>query len=344
MLRDAKSDAPPPRYDVDDVVAAGRRRVHRRNAGWALAAVVAVAAAIGVPQVLTRGPGPGPTPAPAQSKPAVVVPTPARGEVIPLVRRFTGYQTATFRVEDPTSVGLGYTDAVVTRLGPRTNQNEFSGARLTVYEPGIDPVGRRTATARVDTDPIKGRPAFFFKSAVSTMRDENNESLAWEYADDGSLAVLTPDPYGVTRAELREVAEGFTMSAARPMLVPYKLRYVPAGYRLASITATDGYWGMGIVPLLDARAQLASGRDQAHEIIIWLDKLPDTSGGVRCGPDGCPGKNVFGGRYRFEFGTALPPSEVQKMINGAVMFSVDDPKTWIPVNEAVPEANQLKAE
>lgn len=64
---DAMPDAPPLRHDIEYVLAAGRRRRRNRTAGWAIVAVVALAAAIGVPQIAARRPSP-----PAKPTPKVV--------------------------------------------------------------------------------------------------------------------------------------------------------------------------------------------------------------------------------------------------------------------------------
>src|SRR6185295_2589444 len=56
LLHQAAQDPPPPRYDVEDVVRAGKRRQRRRRTGWAVGAALAVAVAVTVPQIVTHPP------------------------------------------------------------------------------------------------------------------------------------------------------------------------------------------------------------------------------------------------------------------------------------------------
>ncbi|MBO3740877.1 hypothetical protein [Actinoplanes flavus] len=330
LLHEAKVDGPPPRYDVDHVVAAGRRRVRRRNSEWAFAAVVAVAAAIGVPQVVTRGPAPAP-PQPAAS----VAPAPAPEYLIPSVARFRGYQTASFRVGDPGSFGPGYTSVgVVPKKGMSPTMS------LLVYEPGVDPLTRLGLKRVADVDPIKGRPAFTVSGAGFP-----SETLVWEYADN-AYAVLTPEPPVATNAQVREVADGFGIAPEQPVRIPFKLGHVPDGFRLRAVSQ-DSPNEFATVTFLP----IASMRDPA---IRRYEAIDGTKGNIQIvlqGRDpagepncGCIGYRTVGDGHEIVITGSISKAEARKILDSLEVSTPGDFSTWVPVAEAIPEEYLYKGE
>ncbi|GGN69749.1 hypothetical protein GCM10010112_35550 [Actinoplanes lobatus] len=328
LLQEAKVDAPPPRYDVDHVVAAGRRRVRQRNSGWALAAVVAVATAIGVPQIVTRGPAPNP-PQPAAS----VAPAPAPEYLIPSAARFRGYRTASFRVGDPANFGPGYTS---TGAVPKKGMSPTMS--LLVYEPGIDPLTRLGLKRAADVDPIKGRPAFTVSAAGFPA-----ETLVWEYADN-AFAVLTPQPPGATRAQVREVAEGFGLASEQPVLVAFKVGYLPDGFRLRAVSQeSDEFSAVHFLPVSAMREpvqkyEAINGTKGSIQIVL---QGQDPAGAPNCG---CVGYRKVGDGHEVIITGPISKAEARKILDSLEVSTPGDYSTWVPVAQMVPEEYLYKGE
>ncbi|BEL10410.1 hypothetical protein Q0Z83_086010 [Actinoplanes sichuanensis] len=328
MQEQIRTDAPPLRHTVDDVLAAGRRRERRRNSGWALAAVVAVAAAIGVPQLAGRHPEPTPPP-PAATTPA---PAPSRGDQIPSAARFTGYQVKKYRVGTPTIFSLGYTFASVMPI-----KGLHGGGDLRVFEPGVDPIARMGIGARTAADPIRGRPASTFTAPGP------KAGLIWEYAD-GASAVLTAD-LETTQDVLREVAEGFRLGSETPVTVAFKVGYVPAGFRLFSVSQDEKFSLAHFLPTDDVARQLTGpGRLPFADIGLTkgdlqliMSQVPVPGDIPDCAHDACRARLVLpGGRYQLDVSGSISEAEAQKVLDSVVLSAPEDHATWIPVEEAVP--------
>ena len=200
-LSELLDDAPPAGFDVDDAVRAGKRLRFRRRAGVVIAAVVAVAAAIGVPQALSRRAA-EPLPA-TPSAPSAVTYT------------YRGYTAGAFRVADPSRWRLSDESSVIF-------QGQSVTGRLSVYRPGVDPFGSLEVTPAA---PVAGRPAYGPKSGPAM--------LAWTLPDDAT-AVLAGGP-AMTERDLRQVAEAFKAAPAYAVTIPFTASSVPKGFRVVSI-------------------------------------------------------------------------------------------------------------
>ncbi|MDI6100670.1 hypothetical protein QLQ12_18845 [Actinoplanes sp. NEAU-A12] len=341
LQEESRTDAPPLRHSVDDVLAAGRRRVRRRNSGWALAAVAAVTAAMGVPQLVTRHTAPSPPP-PAATTPA---PAPAGGDRIPSVVRFSGYQTKSFTLGEPTNFNLGYAFASVSPSG-RNDVKFHRGATLRVFEPGADPVARMGIGELTAAQSINGRPAYVFTAAGPS------EGLIWEYAD-GASAVLVGDALGLTGDGLREVAEGFRLTAERPVTLAFKVSYLPDGFRLSSIAQDEKFSLAEFLPTEVVRQQFTAPKNRPFadgdltkgNIQLIMSQVPVPGDIPDCAHDACLARRVLpGGRYQFEVGGSISKAEAQKVLDSVTVYTPGDPSTWAPVPEAVPEAYRLRAE
>lgn len=339
LLEEAKADAPPLRYDVDDVVAAGRRLRRRRTAGWAIAAVVAVAAAIGVPQIVTRGSARHIQPAPP------VVTSPAPGSTVTFSYTFRGYDAGGYRVSDPRDVDIQGVSAQVRRIG--ATEETFDGATLEAYLPGLDPLARYPKATITETDPIKGRRAFFFR-ANEMPGVGDDEWFGWEYADD-AVAFLRPDPYGMPREALRLVAENFVLTPARPVKLPYKVGHVPSGYRVISVSGSSVYM-IPTAKAIDRMRQPDHGPGKHKEgEPVWNFGInlgnPSVATVERKAKQGCDIEGCYytvdGTDLQMSVGGSVPKAEVEKTLASITVADPADPATWHLVNDALPASALL---
>ncbi|GAB2613996.1 hypothetical protein Aab01nite_70450 [Paractinoplanes abujensis] len=275
-LSDLLEGAPPARYTVDDFVAAGRRRKRRRNAGWAIAAVVAVAIAIGVPQILTR----------PQAHPVTPAPTPTRA----LNRLFQTYKVGPLTVGDPEWVGVNNQTTYIGRDRPPGRPLRAVGI-LDVYRPGFEPP--RTWTEKVTpTAPIGGRPAFF---ASARPGPDNGiwkpvRVLVWKYADNATAVVTAYDRYlGLSEAEMRAVAARFALQATpQPIRQRYTVGWTPPGMRLAAVEySMRGNASVVFVPDKASTRFVSTALDhQTAGFLYNLDTKNRNFGPVAVPPDG----------------------------------------------------------
>ncbi|WP_433299846.1 hypothetical protein ACQP2F_01245 [Actinoplanes sp. CA-030573] len=357
LLNEAKADAPPTRVDVDDVVAAGRRRVRRRNAGWAIGAVAAVAVAIGVPQIVTRA-----DPAPQPVTPHVTTPAPAPSTADgPAVRfTFAGYTAGAFRVSDPIDWGLAGETAAIRRAG----SDETVGA-LHVYRAGVEPFRRgEKPPVKTRTAPVHGRPAYFVEPATAS----HERSLLWEYAD-GALAMIEPEAQGMGDAQLRQVAEAFEPGPASPVRIAFTARYVTGDYTLVGAFADPSgavRSAAYLVPADQAEARMREPdhglppdqKGQAGKVIAIRVSTPAAGSdptmsaritcidGFRRNGElmgGSCGRPLSGGKYVLEVtaGGTTRQSEIRKMLDGVTAADPAQPSTWVEVNTAIPATHLL---
>lgn len=349
LLREAKADAPPPRYDVDDAVAAGRRLQRRRRAGVAIAAVVAVAAAIGVPQIVTRGDG--------DHRPVPVAPTPApvpSGAPYQFGYTSRGYVAGGFRIAAPTTVNLfGYLAGVYPRNGGE------QAAGLKVYRPGVDPKTAFPGAEVVATEPVRGRPAYFLKQTGDSAQD----ILVWEYADGARAQLWSISPQAMPRARMHAVAEGFVPAVFRSATTPLRVSHVPAGYRLVGVSASPSDAGKGqaslaLVPEKVAATQLAQagplpfpdeieqGRDGIGIAVVRLRSDDDPGAGKVFCMDNEPmcRMRAPGGKYLLRVtGRLESTAELRRILASVRVADLAKPGTWGAATGAVPRAVQLSA-
>lgn len=266
LLSEAKADPPPPRYGVDDAVAAGRKLQTRRRTAWAgagsAAAVVAVAAAVAVPQMIPGKPAPEST-APAATTTKTTPSKQASGPVSYPGSNwdyaFKGYTVGQYQVGDPFLVTANYQQARI-RIGdeleevyegdgipldpdnPKSPTNDkvaysAPGASLllTVYRPGKFNPKLLSGGTEVT---VGGRPGLYknpvYIDGDQDRRDDGHGTLGWQYADDAWAVIYTAKPNKTSRDDLVAIAEGLKGAAAYPATVAMKLAYLPSGYRLTS--------------------------------------------------------------------------------------------------------------
>lgn len=326
LLWEAKSDAPPMRYDVDDMVAAGRRRKTRRTATWAVAVAVVVATA-GVALVVPRGPAAVPTPPVAS--PTSVAPSASGPFYDYAFRGFTvpGYRVTLGRL------GLDYSLAYAFKAGSSGLETEAQ-AHIQAYRPGVEP--RLEEGPITEADPINGHRAFWV-----------NKVLYWEYADDA----LAEAAGKVSRSELRTLATAFVPGGGPPSRVAMKVGYLPAGYRL--VTVGESYSGsyVELVPEAGVRT-MASRPGQDGDAMMIPGNLVIAVTIPRDGKSnpkkltcadkgGC--KVAVGGGYRLTVNAeGMSTAEIQKIARAVV--AVADPgksSTWLDADEAFPTSALL---
>ena len=329
LLAQARTDAPPLRYDVDDMVAAGRARQRRRNTGWAIAAVVAVATAIGVPQIVARPDG-APPALPAATSTAT--PSAAPEVRFPSDFTFRGYTAGSIQVDDPVGMGLDSMSAEVRESGA-----EDAVGVLVVYRVGVEPTWGDVKI--VKTAPVRGHRAFYVRESDGT------ERLTWEYTAGGLAQVGPRTASPMTRSAMRQAAEGFSLGGGRPLRIALRVPYIPDDYRLIRV----GEHGGTLVTepmareMLDRPDRAAAPGAVEHVLRILLEEVragdyPETTGKPACSSaDGECHQRVGGGRYRLTVhGQGIAMSEVRKVFNSVQVADLDDRSAWFPAGEAFP--------
>lgn len=259
LLQIAREEAPPARFGVDDIVAAGRRR--RR---WALAqrigGIGTVAAAVVTAGVLVAG-NVVLSPGGSAEQPAAPVtagkktgapdePAPFVLDAEPFTFTFDRYEVGGYTVLAPYSVNLGYQRTSIVRYGenyPKDKDDiEFVGD-LTVYRPGVFKPDRFLAGTKLT---VQGRDAYQtqLKRMLSNQINGDGEfvngeelpydALAWQYGTD-AWAVIEQfigrlGEADFPRADQLALAEGFRLRTGEPVKarVPFRPGHLPAGFEL----------------------------------------------------------------------------------------------------------------
>ena len=363
----ATDDGPPLGVSVDDILASGRRVQRRRRtalaAGLAMAAVAAVA--VTTTALVTAGPrtrtGKAAATAAVTSRPAVTR-TPA-GPLLadPLEFTFSGYSVGPVHVQNPIVAANAYQIAAVTVDGTTDSRHQGKvsdrhdvkprlDASLTLYRPGAYAVQRLTGATSAT---VAGHPA---------LKVEHHESfgpwlrtLAWEYAPN-AWAVLDSNADEADRPTMRQLeatAAGLTGSAARPVKVPFRLSYVPAGYEVfavgdhmtGSLDAVGGpgtgqYSGLFFAPSGFPTTGLRGPYDNMMpgafeiEISATTADAPATPGcdSGLCTRPANDGTVTVGVAKNPD---SLSDAEAMKVLNGIRLTDVRDTGTWVDIHTAL---------
>ncbi|MEU4694594.1 hypothetical protein [Actinoplanes sp. NPDC023714] len=331
LLEEARADAPPMRLDVDQLVRAGKRRHRRRNAGWAIAAVAAVAAAIGVPQILTRQSAQPPV-LPATS-PSVA----EKPEYFAFTPTFRGYDVDGFRVEDPVAMSFGWTAASIREPGVAD-----SVGAVRVYPPGVEP-GFPEEAEKTAADPVGGHQAYYL------VREDNGEKRLLWTVEDGSTVEVSAS-IGMSRAELRRVANGFRMGGGVPLRTALSASYLPPDYRM--IMAND--FAVRFVPAKKA-AEIMNLPDRSYppgvvKNIVSISVEPKNPGTEAKAKPACLEEGpvclvlVAGGKYSLVVsGQGIDLAEVRRVFESVTVADPEDPAAWKAVDEAFPRSTRVAA-
>jgi hypothetical protein len=259
MLTDAKSNPPPPRYSVEDAVAAGRKRQRRLRAAWtgagSAAAVVAVAAAIAVPQIVAnkRPTGPG-LAAPAASGTKKQQPAAFAYPADKFSGNIVGFTSGELKVSPTVHVTPGYQVAVIVGPGHGTPVQDPAGkihqtandvGQVVVYRKGAFDPSKIESGERAT---VNGNPGFYQKPEVLQPADnklpagsqQSRATLTWQYADNAWAVVSANANANITKQQLVVLAGKVTSGTPEPAKVGFRLSYVPAGFQLAAAGASDG--------------------------------------------------------------------------------------------------------
>lgn len=348
LLDEAKAAAPPARYDVEDAVAAGRRLQRRRNTGWAVAAAVAVAVSIGVPQITTRRSAP-----PVQPVVTTTTTAPAAPKLRSFAFPFAGYTAGRFHIDDLVSVTLSTAQSTIRPTG---DPGSVSGY-LTVFRPGVISVGTLFDSYKsVDNPPINGRRAIFLEP-VQAREAGPTSGLAWEYTDGGWVFVWSLHGR-LKRADLTQVVKRLRLGQNRATRLPFRTTYVPKGYRLIQVDGPDVISGVHFASPTSGLQRLSeSGVSFAPDaldssLLIRLTSLDasDRAAWPATTPV-CPKakhycyRSLDGGRYLLQVSsTSTAESELLKTLRATTVADPGDQGTWTDVNSAAPASAQFPAE
>jgi hypothetical protein len=196
LLRQARTAVPPPRFDIDDAVTAGRRLRVRRRAGWAgstgaATLALGLAATVLAPH-LGRSPGPAAGSASPRTPQFAFPADPLVGNI--QAADFGG----TLRMSGTVLVAPTFQAALVTRPdlpGVRTEddgtRHEYgiAAAVVVVYRPGAFDAAAFTGGEPVSVD---GRPGRYITS-YQIGPGRRGPAVAWQYADYAWAVVAATD-------------------------------------------------------------------------------------------------------------------------------------------------------
>lgn len=362
----ATDDGPPLGVSVDDIVASGRRVQRRRRAGLAagLAMVAVAAVAVTTTALVPARQRTGKEAASAAVPSSRAVTKTAAGPLLadPLEFTFSGYSVGPVHVQNPIVAGNAYQIAAVTVDGttdsrhpgkvsdPRDAKPRLD-ATLTLYRPGAYAV-QRLAGATSTT--VAGHRALKVEHHQS--RGPWLRTLAWQYAAN-AWAVLDSNADRAdlpTMRQLEATAAALTGAAARPVTVPFRLSYVPAGYDVfavgdhmtGSLDAVGGpsatqYSGLFFAKSGLPRTGLLGPYDNmmpgAFEIMISAN-TPGAPGTPGCDSGLCT-RLADGGKVSVEVASnagSLSKAETMRVLDGIRLTDVHDAGTWLDIRTALP--------
>ena len=372
LLQDSKSDAPPPRYSVDDAVAAGRRLQGRRRVAWtgagAAAAVVVVAAAVAVPQVLTNNkPGPTSAAAPVAAAPAKKKVGPFVYPTAPFAGSIKGFRVGDLSVTDTMQVTPGYQIAEILSGDDQQKLIAEDGSNHTFTQaPGLVMVYRKGVQdskvfAKGEKVSVNGHAGRYITDYRILEYAGGTPALGWEYADGSWAVVAAADTRSLTKKQITDVAQGLGSSAAKPQTVSFKLAYVPEGFKLAAAGTTDGQLTVsmkgesylrlikGDYPYKDLAGAFENPVVGDHQLPMiqlavypsWYGKYSPPAGQPKnsafCASESLCYKATDDGKFQIEAngGGTLPDSELLKLVQQVKFANPADPGSWYPATAAV---------
>ncbi|WP_433113757.1 hypothetical protein [Micromonospora sp. CA-246542] len=363
LLELAKSDPPPTRMTVDNVVTAGRQRARRRFVIRSTGVAGGVAAVVSAALIVTSS-APQPDSAATVGGPAAVAEasSTASARSPEFTATVSGYKFGDFEVTAPQQVTLGYQRSVIRRsnidVGDGQRITVDAGA-LTVYQPGVFQPDRYRAGTTVR---IGGRDGYETTLAATIhvggpdIESHTNPkamtvhlpALAWQYTD-GAWATLESsdnEDRGVPAEILRQLAERFTTSGPAPVTLPFRLTYLPNGWQLAAagrgrallegeVVAESWYAKKDVAfDSLTEPIDLETGKVPA----IWVTVEPNgTEGPYRhpldppCGRQSCDIK--IDSKYYaqvFDPSGTLSAAEIRRIADGVQFAALANPGTWYP--------------
>lgn len=360
LLELAKSDPPPVRATVDDIVVAGRRRARRRvmfRSVGALGGTAVVAVAVVAAVAVAPGRAPEETPNGTQ-----VAADPAAS----FSTTFRGYSVGDFAVADPLQVTPAYERTLVRRSnldvggGPPIT---VDAGELTVYRAGAFVPGRFTGGTKVE---VKGREGWAATLPVTilvggpdkesrtnpTSQTVEVPALAWQYAAGAwaTIVAASPGERGVPAENQRQLAERFTTTAGTAVTLPFRLTNLPAGWTLGSAGPGSLVAGTGEIALAyyvpsttgfagsDAPLDLNSNKTPAIRVSVQPVETEGPFPHPVSPP--CPSGEHFcdvrvGDRFYAEVhdqSGSLSEAELRAIADGLRFADPTNPGTWFPAS------------
>ncbi|MFF5297185.1 hypothetical protein [Paractinoplanes globisporus] len=360
----ATDDGPPLEVSVDDIVASGRlvqrRRRTRLAAGLAMAAVAAVAAAIAL---VPAGHRTGKESVTVAASSSAAVAKGAAGSLLADRFEFTfsGYSVGPVHVQNPIVAGNAYQIAAVTvdgttdgrhpgTVSDRRDAKPRLDATLTLYRPGAYAVQRLAGATSTTVAGHRALKVEHHQSPGPWLR-----TLAWEYAPN-AWAVLDSSADRAdlpTMRQLESTAAALTGAAARPVTVPFRLSYVPAGYDVFAVgdhmtgsldavggPSTTQYSGVFFAKSGLPKTGLLGPYDNmmwgAFQIMISAN-TPDAPGTPGCDSGLCT-RLADGGKVTVAVASnagSLSKAETMKVLNAIRLTDVQDTGTWVDIRTAL---------
>ncbi|MER7004954.1 hypothetical protein ABT297_18175 [Dactylosporangium sp. NPDC000555] len=363
LLRDARTALPPPRFDVEDAVAAGRRlRTRRRVGRTGLFAAVTVVAAVAIAAVAPRLGVPA-VPAETGDAGASAFDYPAE-PLVGNIRPFTGER---FSLSGTVHVTPGYQVAEVTRpdaasvvTGPTESYRGFSFAAgvVVVYRAGaFDP----SAFAGGEPVPVGRRPGRYLPSLRLMAGLPDGPALAWQYADDAwAVVASTEQGRPMARDELAFVAAALRSGEPDAARLAFRLGHVPAGFTPQAAGTADGSLtrsipGESYVSLVKGAATYTSlagpvsvpeaggVRLPTIELTLyrsWYAKDTRAPGEAFCQRPGLCYTSSPDGQWQIEAagGPSVPDDELLRVLRSITVADPASPPTWHLLQDAVPSS------
>jgi hypothetical protein len=356
LLQEAKSDAPPLRYDASTAVEAGRRLRRRRRSTWAVAGIAVAVTAIAVPRVFVGD----------HSVPTAESPAPVAPFVYPagaMVGNIKSFQVDGFTVTGTVQVTPGYQIANVLAKddggGDAIDANGdkhavvHAAAVVAVYRAGAFNPKAFTSGTPVT---INGHHGFVASYQFNLFQPA--PAVAWQYAD-GAWAVVAKAQDGpIDEDGLIAVANGVTSTAPAATTVAFRTTYLPDGFRPTAAGTVD--WQLTVMTPGQSYLELHKGGFAYRNLTMpvyddpvvgkksmpmialtvypaWSAKYSPPAGtpkdGAFCVPDSLCYRATDDGKYQIEAngGGTLPDSELLKVVKGITFADPGNPSTWTPL-------------
>jgi len=368
--------APAPRTTTDDIISrAGRIRA--RRAATAVAGGVIACVALTTAAVTTLGasgadvhnaaaPPVAASAAPAPSASAPPAPISSAAPVQPdgFRTRLGEYRVGEYKIGPAGQVAPGYQQIPVYRDGSTWSGDDgvkypLAEGTITVYRAGVydpDTFGRNGDGTLLVSAPyevkVAGRAGtgqdFTYVSPVDGERLPVRAALAWQYAPD-AWATFLPDYSrdGLPRADVAKIAAGLVTDRDRELRVPYRIGFLPDGWRPVAVTQTDNRTSTTVSrvflhkgPLTESAARPIDEvfpRSAMINVFRGDPKDETISGkdGVHCatGRTSCM---IVKGDYLIEvtdWNGGLSAAEVRQIAEGLQLKDLADQKTWLPLRD-----------
>jgi hypothetical protein len=370
MLRDAKSDAPPPRYSVQDALTAGRKRQKQRRALWAgtgsVAVVLAVAGAVAVPQLLPESNSTATTATAGSATSKAPAKAPFGYPSADFSGTFAKYKVGDLTVEGTVLVTPGYQVAAITAPGKGQAYEGKKGERY--YAPNV--IGHVVTYAKGVFDPAKAKKGTkagsgYFHAGEKQQAPKpgfpapySESTYTWMYADNAWGQVIVEGRLKYSAAKLASIATGLAGATEEPVKVGFKLGYVPAGFALGAAGTTSDYLeasfdGTSYLRLIKGNFPYKKLTGTVGDpFVVGDQQLPILSlqvypareqkytapgDAAYCPEEGLCYRYTADKKFFIELngGGFIGNTEMLKMLNGVTFADPADESTWFAATEAV---------